>query len=247
MSITRVASQGGGVTNNNAATVSRAYPGNVTSGNIVIVACGKYDPGSTVFLAGAVAKSAGTATLGAFALHAQDQNSGDTPHNVGVWSAIVTGTGSLTLTVTGSSGSYWVLATDELTATTGFDASRAEATANTNPNGGATSTTQISDDMTSAANAAFFGMVELSTGVNVTDLTEDAAFTRVYRETDGTSGTVGTGMIRIVSSGTTDRIESTTSSSGAQLFIAVGVVLKEIGGGGGSVLGSNYYRQVAGM
>lgn len=249
MTIARVAAQGGGVTNNNAATVTRAYPGNVTAGNLIYATAGKYDPGSVAFLAGAIAKSAGTATIGAFALHAQDQNAGDTPHNVAVWSAIVTGTGSLTLTVTGTAGSYWVFGSDELSATTGWDASRAEATANTNPNGGAVSTAQISDDMTSAANAAFVGMIEVSTGLNVTDLTEDAAFTRVYHETDGTTGVVGTSMIRIVSSGTTDRIESATSSSGAIDFIAAGVVLKEVGGGGsGSSIVPivlNQYRQRA--
>lgn len=236
MTIAQVAAQAGGTTTDNSATVARAYPGNVTAGNLIIAVVGKYDAGSVAFTSTDIAKSAGTATIGAFALHASDQNTGDTPHNIGVFSAIVSGSGSLTLTCTGSSGSYWEMGTDELSATGGWDGSRAEATADTNPTGGSTATTQISDDMTSAGAAVFVGGVEISTGNNVVSLTEDAAFTRIYREPDGTAHVVGISMLRIVTSGTTDRIESTSSSS--ELFIAAGVVLKEVGGGGGSVVGA---------
>lgn len=228
MTIAQVASQAGGTTTDVSATVSRAYPGNVTAGNIVVAIAGKYDVLSAAFAGGDIAKSAGAATLGAFALHATDKNTLDTPHNVAVWSAIVTGSGSLTLTVTGTAASYWWLATDELSATGGWDASRAEATADTNPTGGAVSTPQISDNMTSAAGAVFVGGVEISTGANLTDLTEDAAFTRIYREPDGGSHVVGIAMLRIVTTGTTDRIESTTTVSGNVDFIAAGVVLKEV-------------------
>lgn len=237
MTISQVSGQAGGVTVDGSGTISRAYPSNVTVGNVICVAAGKYDLSSVTFSAGDVAKSAGTATIGAFTLHATDQNGSDLPHNVAVWTALVTGSGSLTLTVTGTAGSYWWLGTDELTSDVGFDSSREEATAQTNPVGGADSTPQFTGNMTSAGGAAFFGAIELSTGSNISDLTEDAAFTRIYREPDGTAHVVGIVMVRIVSSGTTDRIESSSTTTGNVPYIGAGVVLKEIGAAGDTLMG----------
>jgi hypothetical protein len=221
VTISQVASQADGVTQDAAAGVTRAFPGNVTAGNLVYVGCAKYDTGVS-FTAGNCTKSAGTATIGTPTLDVVVQVG-----NIafGVWSAIVTGTGSLTLQIASTAGTYFALGSDELASTVGWDAARAEAS-NT---GSGNSVTQITGNITSAGAAAFVGGVALDASANVADFTEQAAFTRIYLETDASLHEPGLTMLRIVASGTTDAIESSTSS-GARTYVAAGVAYKESGG-----------------
>ena len=134
-------------------------------------------------------------------------------------------TGSLTLALTSSQFSYVVFATDELNASGGWDSSRQEDT----DSGEGTSTTQVTGAMSSAGAAIFIGGINIEASVNATDWTEQAAFTRLYRETDGTSTECGLVMFQIVSGATTDAIESTTTTSGSLIYNAAGAVLKEAG------------------
>lgn len=236
MTITRVASQGGGVTFDNVSSASRAFPGNVTSGNTVTGQVSKYDPSSTGFAAGNLTKTAGSSTIGTVTLRDQAQNATDTAHNAGVFTIPVTGTGSLTLQVTSTAGSYIVFSTDELAASLGWDSTIQEDTDSAQGN----ATPQVGGNMTSAGGAAFVGAVAISaTGDLTGDLVAQAAFTEIYKEPDGSVHETGVHMIRIVSSGTTDAIESASPANGAQLYAAAGMVLREISSSAPTISGTS--------
>lgn len=236
MTITRVGAQGGGATFTNTANanvVERAFPANVTAGNLVYAVAIKYDPLPLAFLnAQLTVKSGSTATLSDQRMHVAKANSADLNQNIAIWSAIVATGGSLTLALTSSQFSYVVFATDELAATGGWDSSREEDTAV----GEGTGTAQAAAAMTSAGSAILIGGINIGSSVNSTDWTEQAAFSRLYREPDGSTTECGLVMYQIVGSGTTDAIESSTTTSGSMIFNAAGVVLKEVGGAGGPAI-----------
>jgi hypothetical protein len=236
VTIAQVASQSGGVTTDSSDSVSRAYGSNVTAGNLVYVVCIKYVASGTPadFVAGDCTKSSGTATLGTIALDKQFRS---TIFAVGIWSAIVSGSGSCTMQVSknateATNGDYWALGTDELSATTGWNSSRVEDS----QTGTGTSTTQTTADLTTASGGAFVGGTTLDTGNNETTYAADGAFTQIYREPDGTAHAVGLSEIRISASGLTDAVSTTTS--GSVIYHAAGVVYKEVSPGGGDVLAS---------
>ena len=124
--------QGGGTSTADSATGSRAYASNVTSGNKIIVCCFRFagSDNNDPFVAGDCAKSAGTATIGAVALLAEENvaYTGTTFINAGVWAADVTGTGSLTMTITGDAGNYWGVVGIEINSDSGWDAGYLEDT-----------------------------------------------------------------------------------------------------------------------
>lgn len=228
MSISQVASQAGGATVDASATASRAFPSNVTSGNLVYIGCSTYNGnGATTFTAGSCTKSAGTATLGTISLDKQISDAG-TNITAAIWSAVVTGSGSLTLQIAGTdANNYYAIGSDELSATNGWDGSRVETT----NSGTGNATTQTTGNMTSAGGAAFVGVTALGTGINETSYTKAAAYTQIYKETDGVNHQPGLIEIHIVSSGTTEA--ATTTLTGAKPYAAVGAVYKEVAGGGG--------------
>lgn len=221
MTITRVASQGGGVTVDASSTCARAFPGNVTSGNLVYFAAARDDnsTGAAAWTFSSLAKSAGTATIGTVSLDKTLQVGNST---VAIWSALVTGTGSLTLTATSSSACYYCAGSDELASDVGWSASRLEDSST----GSGTSASQLTGNVTSAGAACFVGVTSfIASGVQV--INPEAAYTLLYKELDGNSHEPGITFFKIVSSGNTDAIES--GSTNSNLYTIAGAVFKEGG------------------
>jgi len=190
-----------------AASVSRAFPANVTEGSMVSVVAIKYhDTISDPFVEADCTKSAGTATIGTITLdrsHSLSTEAGPSSYiSIGIWSLLVTADGSLTMQVGGAdANTYWILVSDELAGN--WDSSRAES----GNNGGTATdsqTTATTGDATTAGHGVFVGALGLNTLAAPATLTHDAAFTSVAEETDGANNMVGEVIRRIVASGTTD-------------------------------------------
>jgi hypothetical protein len=201
-----------------------ALPNSVAVGDLVIV--GAAGNTSTDWVAGDLTKTAGTATLGTISLDFATNDANDC--RIAVWSAIVTGAGTLTLQVA-SGGNYGVMGVEVYTGT--WDSSRKETSASANFT---TSTTPSSGNASSAGGGLFFGVLSVSNGVTVT-LTEDAAFASIRESNDGSAHVVGEIIDRIVSTGTTDSADWTISVAPTRSIAAV-VVYKEAGGGGGGAV-----------
>lgn len=225
MSIARIAGQAAGAVADSATSVSKAYAGNVTSGNLLIIVGVKYSPSNDTFAAGDCTKSAGTATVGTITLDKVNNYnySGSEYVTVGIWSVPVTGTGSCTMQVGGGvAGSYWIIGIEEVSgADTG--ASRVEGT-NSNQN---TSGAPDTGTVASAGGALFVGGLGTVTS-GATTHTADGAFTLIYEQEDGSAHMTGSVIDMIVTTGTTDSA-SWTAPSGPQWAAAL-AVYKEASG-----------------
>ena len=207
-----------------ASSVARAYPNNVAAGSLLTIVGFVYtgttnDPP----VAADLTKSAGTATIGTITrdvVNTYNLGSGDLVHAV-QYSAIVTGAGSLTLTLNGgANGVVCYIAVDEYTGT--FDDSRVVDTASSNGN----STAQSSGDADSPGAALFVGglmHVNLASG---SAATEDGAFTLIAEQNSSASQLGASAIARIVTGATTDAASWTTNNPAA--WIATLVVYREV-------------------
>ncbi len=204
----------------NVTDFSKAFTSNVTSGSLVVVSSARWRSGdSTLYVAGDLTKSAGTATIDtpvlAFSVSAGSSQV------VGVWSAKVTASGSLTLQVTHpGSGCYGSQFMREYGGS--WDGTRTEDSATdtgsaTNPSSG---------DATSAGAALFVGAMCDADGGTPT-ITEDAAFTLIAEDESGADRIVHSAIDRIVATGTTDAASWTTAEAS---WAAGVVVFKEAAG-----------------
>lgn len=233
MTITNVGTQAGGSTTDASATALKAFGANVAVGSLIYATVCKFQTGGPAAIVAANCTITGTATItgGVFTLDKQFTSAN---LEIAVLSAIVTGAGTCTINLAGGSGgaTYWVIGTNELAASSGWDAARVE---NSNTGSG-TATPQLSGNIVGAnGTGCFVGATTLDTGANDGTYSEQAAFTRIYRETDGTAHAVGLIMQQIVAVNTTDAIESSTA--GAQLYAAAGVIYKEVSAGAGPKIG----------
>jgi hypothetical protein len=227
MTISHVASQGARVSANNNTAVSLAYPGNVSAGSLLTIAVCSAKFSIDDSIASDLAKSAGTATIGTPTLDAQVQIS----NNLwcAVWSVIVTGAGSLTLTASNfPASSNLTMYVDEFAGT--WDATRVEDANSLGSNAGVA---PLGPNMTSAGAALFFGGIR----IDALGLTPQGAFTEVATVLDESHA-----IYRIVGTGTTDAIEW-TAPSGASWAIA-GAVYKEGAAGGAAVKTMHLHRQM---
>lgn len=194
-----------------ATSVARAYPNNVAAGSLLTITGGVLTNGANdPPVAGDLTKTAGTSTIGTVSRHevaTRDVGGGFYLH-VALFSVLVTGGGSLTLTLSGGANgvSAWI-GVDEYTGT--WDAARFVDSAAANGNG----TAPASGDADSSAAALFVGgLVQVNASVGAA-ATEDGAFTLIA-EQDSSSTQVGWSSIaRIVSGATTDAASWTTSNS----------------------------------
>lgn len=237
MTIT-AASLAGGASGNNTTSVSRSM-GSVTAGQLVVVWGMKYSPSADAFAAGDCTQSAGTATIGAVSLDRSDGGDDNPPGAAnfmysGVWSCIVTGSGTLTMQVGGAvAGSYLLIGAEAFNGS--WDASRVEAV------NGATVTTN--DQLTpgtgngTSAGAALFAAALQANTSDASTITPDAAFTTAYENETGTDDN-GSAIYRIVGSGTTDAGDWTLSTAGTVNGTAQSLVVYKEAAGGGSELPS---------
>jgi len=211
MAIARVASQQTGVTADNTTSVALAYPVNVTNGNLLVIGSWKWGPAtSDAYVVGDISKSAGTATVGTFLMDKANEKTTADSHHIGsvVYSVPVTGTGSCTITVAGAeAGSYLGMSLEEVS---GADTTSTRAEATNGATG--TSTTPDTGNGTSAAGALFSGALCINGDGATITITEDAAFTLIF-EYQGTVSEPGSGIDRIVTTGTTDSASWTLARS----------------------------------
>lgn len=171
----------------------------VQAGNLLIVAVNKYSPTSDAFVVGDIEKAAGTASLGAFSLDVvSDLNVVDDEHiHSAIYSAPITGGGSLSVRVNGGSGQWWQGAAGEWS-NVDISATRLEDSSSDSGLSGAAG----SGDGTSAASALFIGSMGYYSYFTRT-ITEDAAFD-VLHEWEENTAMLGSVIERITSSGLTD-------------------------------------------
>lgn len=219
--ITRV--QTGITTHNGASNFTRATASNVTAGSLIVVSAARWKSGDAgPYVAGNLTKSAGTATIDTPVLHYAA--SPGSAHAVGLWSVLVTGSGTLTLQVANGGTAYGSIAVAEYSGT--WDGTREEDTSS----GTGTSTAADSGNATSAGAAVFVGSYTSDDGSDAS-ITEDGAFT-LLGEDQGSGARIHHSCIeRIVATGTTDSASWTLGFSSA--WVAGVVVFKEAAGGGG--------------
>lgn len=208
-------------------SVTKAFAGNVTAGNLIVIKAGKYNSTTDVtFTSANCTKSAGTATLGTISLDVQ-VGLASTPASaeyihVGIWSAIVTGSGSLTMNVASSSSSFWMIAVNEFEGN--WDAARLEDTSTDG-----TATNAVTAASTGAATSAGAALFTAIVGPNQPDnstITPDASYSAEYEQENGNLYMCGSALFRIVTSGTTDSCDWTIPSNNNG-YVAALAVYKE--------------------
>ena len=225
---------GGGPAEDNSATSVRAFGSNVTAGSrvSVIVVAGDVisrDPGDN-FVAGDCVKSAGTATIGTITLDKTVKNL-DTGAPlliyVAVFSAVVTGSGSLTFTISAPiSGHtiYWNTSYLEIAATGGtvnVDNTNSGSGTGTAPSAGA-----ITPSAYQSVIAAGLGIS--ATAANET-LTVGGSFTLIDEEKNASLHMCGSAVQRNIASGSATA--SWTTNNWPWAAAAVAYIEPAAGGG----------------
>ncbi|HEY6643665.1 hypothetical protein [Povalibacter sp.] len=236
MTIAEVSANRGGTNANNTTSISRAFSQNVATGSLVIVVGMRFSGSQDAYLAADCTKSAGTATLGTIQLdRVQSIDLGTTNDewvSIGIFSAIVTSGGSLTMQLGGApSGSYHLIGMDEFTGN--WDSSRAESgnVGGTESDG---QTSASSGNATSAGAALFVGGLNVNSNVGVS-ITPDGAFTTIFEDESGANN-LGSAIFRLVSSGTTDAAEWTIGNPNFGWAAALQIYKEAAGGGSGSLI-----------
>lgn len=214
--------QTGITTYDGATNFTRATASNVTAGSLLVVSAARWKSGdSGAYIAGDLTKSAGTATIGTPVLEYTGTPAGS--HRVGLWSVLVTGSGTLTMQVAHSGTSYGSIVVAEYSGT--WDGTRTEDAASGTGSGSPAN----SGNATSAGAAVFVGSYTSGNGANEA-ITEDAAFTVLGEDEAGSDRIEHSCISQIVATGTTDA--ASWSVNGAAWAAGV-VVFKEGSGGGG--------------
>lgn len=226
MAITVDAAQNSGDFGDNTTLADFPFPNNLTAGRMIVVTGWMWNNGSAFgpFASANCTKTAGTATLGAITLSTQQQRttSGAFQINVGIWTALVTGSGSCTMQIgTFPAGSFSVIALMEVSSDLGWDSSREEQTNGTT----GSSTTPDSGNATSAGEALFVGGQVANFGTN-SAITPDGAFSTCFESENGTTHQPGSAIYRVVTTGTTDSASWTNAAN--DQWAAVVAVFKEV-------------------
>lgn len=201
MTISKVVGQATGVSvanDNNAAT--KAFPGNITSGNTIFVLGMRYTTSSKAFVAGDCTKSAGTATIGSIALDSATEYNVSAGNylQIGIWSASVTGTGSATMQLAaGGGGSYQIMAIDEAHS----DVGAISFVAGSNKAGSGATGAPATASGSSTTNAIFMAAVATITS-GATTHTPGLTYSQIYEEEDGASYQTGNAEYKIVTGAT---------------------------------------------
>lgn len=214
------------------------FPGAMTIGRLVQLKIGKADAGGNVlFVLGDCVKQAGTATISAITLDKQSSfdltNGGSAAWSqVGFYSSIVTGAGTLTLRVTMTAGTYCLGVAAEFPTSLGVDASRVESApaAATSATDITTSTSVSGPAVTSAAGGLVVGALGLDANGAIT-ITPTSG-TQLAEQENGSSFLVGSAVYSIIGAGAFT--PTWTVDPGAQTvfgFNNITVLYKEIGGG----------------
>lgn len=229
MAFTLVSGQATATLTDNSTSGTVAAPGNVTAGNFVCIGASLYSTGARTFTAADCVKASGTATIGTVVLGSTADRTGADGHYIAsVFLVPITGSGSLTMRVSGAAGSYWTVALAEFHSDVGTSFAKEAGVAGT-----ATGSANVaSGNMTSAGAAVFFGIDGFGNCGGSPSNVVDAAFTSIFNNFACTGSNAGGAAYRIVSTGTTDTIEWAPGNIGnwGADAAAAGMVIKDAGG-----------------
>lgn len=234
---------------NAASSAASTFSADVTAGNTLIVTAMKHESAdSTPFALAHLSKTAGTATLGTIALDVQKVGTGvaglgSKRANAAIYRIPVTGSGSLTLTITASANSYILLEPVEYS---GLAASPLEGTS-TNENEGASGPGSAvspitSGNVTTAGAGLMVGVTSSECNVNTTFGTLNNSFSQVYKN-ETTTDNNGAVADRIVGSGTTSGLSWDQSASNAWVAVAASYAAAS---GSSAVAPAVYYQNMLG-
>lgn len=215
-------SQRGSGSGFNAATADCAFPGNVTSGNVIVVAGGLYNDVGTV---GAIttAKTAGTATIGAVSTILSSTGVFGGRMKAWISYALVTGTGSLTMRVSPdiASSNYMRVACDEFSGTNiTLDVNGGEAVL--------ASATPVSDTITTAAaNALIVGVTVPDS--SVASWTAGTGYTLIGSSLDSATQ-IYAAEFKIATTATAYAVDFAFTGGGTLNFSVVNAAFKEVAG-----------------
>jgi hypothetical protein len=211
-----------------AATIT--FTANVTAGNSVKVMCARLDAsGAKAFVASDCTKSAGTATIGTITLDKQANNATTGANAAGVWTVPITGSGSLTVRVGGTAGSYFVMDAGEYTNADTVDGTPAGAISNT------ATTPAASGTVTSTDDALFIAVAAFDTDNGNTGQTVGNGFTTLKDSTKGDADLPGSIARKIVSGAATTGGTWAWTTTLGRGWSVVTVAYKASGGGGTSL------------
>lgn len=228
MSVTAVAGQEGSVVlgiNTN----SRAFAGNVTAGNRIILVGSLYSGGAATIAAGDCTKSAGTATIGAITLDftiSRQLPTTDWIH-IGIWSCAVTGTGSCTMTLANASLGACNFGSGEYHSDVGAITPDAGQTSGA----GALAGAPDSGNVTTSAPGIIVGGLAINGGGTIT-ITQDGAFTQLMDNENGNTDLAGDVIRRIMAASGTDSASWTAPTLFE--FLCGAAAYSEPAAGGGS-------------
>lgn len=237
MAITRVQS-GIGADGDAATSVSKAFAGNVTAGNFLIITCNKFDPSFVAFAAGNCTKSAGTATIGTVAMVPQAADGATGANRAAIFYCYVTGSGSCTMQVAGmTAGSYSVLGIAEYSGLVASSPLEANSATNGSASGAA-----ATGSMTSAGGALYVGAIAVGTNTQivVTYTPYGAGYAVIFEEGNGLLHGLGSHIDDIVTTGTSQTAAWTLTGSTIAVWAACGAVFTAAASATGS-----YFHQPA--
>jgi hypothetical protein len=210
-----VVQEGALVNVDNAATIADSTASNVTSGNLVVFAVFGFSTVAPAFVSGDVTQTAGTATVTDIRLDRTQEWEESTNNwlSVAIFSAVVTGSGTLTLSCALPTGSYYSSTLCEYSTSGSWPTSAARVADTDGQNQTTATTAWTTPDVTSSGEALFVGGVCSNSSTNPTTYTPDAAWTEIIEETEGGADQPGTVIRSIVTSGTTDAASGTCSQT----------------------------------
>ena len=228
--------QASGTPNDDTTNSTHAFGSNVSVGNKILVASFRYaGTNSATYVSGDCTKSAGTATLGTITLRAAITVAYETGFylKVGIWEAEVTGSGSLTMQISGSGGSYWGTAGIELATSTSWEAGFVEDTATNSTSSDNTSAS--TGAMQSAGAAIYIGVMSVSNNGGTVSITPGTIngvtpTTVLEQENEDVNG-IGSVVYALQTGATDDDVAWTLGNNLG--WAAAGIVIKDEAGGGG--------------
>jgi hypothetical protein len=211
-----------------ASGVSKAFTSDVTAGSLIVVMGVGVIGASTPFQQSDCTKTSGTSTISTLTLHQEyvATVNGGYYGRVGIWTAVVTAGGSLTLNVATTTNYYALIGIAEFSPTDGYlwDDNRYEAQNESN----GTNAAPTSGNVTSAGAAVFAGCEAHNSGTNST-IVEDANWSAVYESQDGTTTLEAASATRITSTGLTDDANWTVNAGNIG-WVAGAACFKETSG-----------------
>lgn len=242
MTITLVSGQIGGAASGTALDPTFAFAGNVTLGNTVLMQIWRYSATTASPLTlNDMVKSAGTSTLGTIAKDSSASfTSGAHFFEVGVYSASVSGTGTLTVKgvhsdVNGDVG----IGAAEFNSTTGTIA----FVATTNVSACGANASPLSPTATTTGNSIWIGIETDDTSASVAH-TVGAGYTRIFSGSDGNVQQAGIAEYKLTAASTTT---ATATLGGTQNWLIALAGYQEPAGSGSTTTTQAPFLQPMGI